>query len=597
MQQVSEEQRVAALRRYDVLDSPREEQFDQITAMAARLFNTQFSCITLVDESRFFFKSGFGVDIVELAREPGFCETTIQANGVHAIENAHEDPLSKTHSMVCNAPYIRFYAGAPLVTPEKINIGTLCILDPLSRKFSSSDHKLLRELADFVMFLFDRRRSELARKRKDKRTRNLQQLESLEALARGIVHDFNNLLVGVLGNASLAHELAPADEHLRVAIQHITDAANQAKDLTRQLMVYAGENPRSIRHFDLEKSLSEIVSLARSTAPKNVSIGFEVDPTTPIASGDEVQICQVAMNLISNAIESHRADDGNVIVKLSKRWISSTDTNQHVHGWLEPGPHLSLTVTDDGCGIPAAVSERMFEPYFSTKVSGRGLGMSIVQRIVKDHKGAIDVTSSTDGGTSISVLLPTTLETTEDQDEKRSETDISLQTSGTVLVVDDEELVARTTCLAVGSLGYQALAADSAQDALAMFDKNSNIDVVILDATISNVECGEIVEKIRRRHPKLPAVITSGHQLEDIAAQLGDVENLTFLPKPWTIERVGRFDRRRRRRLIARHCCRGGQFLSLAERGGFEPPVRYHRTLAFQASTLNHSATSPIFPN
>ena len=147
-----ERSRLAALRRYDLLDTPPEENFDRITAMTARLFDVDMTCITLVDKERFYFKSTFGADVTGVEHQPGFCDTTIQSEGVHCIEDTTMEPSVQNHPMVRNPPHVKFYAGFPLKTSDGFAIGTLCLLHPTTRAFSATDRALLREMSEFVMF-------------------------------------------------------------------------------------------------------------------------------------------------------------------------------------------------------------------------------------------------------------------------------------------------------------------------------------------------------------------------------------------------------------------------------------------------------------
>ena len=345
-----ERSRLAALRQYDVLDTPPEDNFDRITAMTARLFDVDITCITLVDKERFYFKSAFGADITELERQPGFCDTTIQNEGVYCIEDTTKDPSVQNHSMVRNAPHVKFYAGFPLKTSDGFAIGTLCLLHPTSRVFSATDRVLLREMSEFVMFQLDRRRLKAEIERREEDIRNVQKLESLGVLTSAVAHDFNNLLVGVLGSASLADsqiaETSPAKESLATIIH----AANQGRELTDQLLAYAGQRPLSPRPIDLSKMLSDMSPLIRSSLAKNATLELNCATDLPPVIGDSTQLRQVILNLITNASEAYEKNTGSVTVRLSSKLITALETESVRFGDLKSGKYVLLEVIDQGCG-------------------------------------------------------------------------------------------------------------------------------------------------------------------------------------------------------------------------------------------------------
>ncbi len=528
--------RLSALRQYDVLDSPPEEDFDRITALAARLFDAEIACITLVDQGRFYFKSTFGVDVKETARRPGFCSTAIESDDVYCIEDARADPFYDDHPMVIQPPHIRFYAGSALRTDDGFAIGTLCLMDSSCQAFGDAEKKLLRELAEFVMFHLDRRKWLLDSKKREESIRNVQKLESLGLLASGVAHDFNNLLVGVLGNASLASHQIGQDEPAQDAIADIVHAANQAVKLTDQLLAYAGQRTTSPSPIDLKHMLAEMAPLLRSSVSANSLIEVDVEDGLNQIVGDLTQLRQVVLNLVTNASESYGGKSGRIHIRLGKFHVDNPELSGAIIGDLTSANYVALEVEDDGCGMDDETLSSLFSPFFTTKISGRGLGMSIVQRIVRTHDGFIHVESSFNRGCNVMVILPTGDGKRRAPEEGQSNVRPLKSGSGTVLVVDDDELVLKITTSAVKSFGFDVICATDGNQAVRKLQCETDISAIVLDATMPGMTGAATLEEVRKSRPHLPTVITSGHHVDEISFQFSEFDKLTFLHKPWTIE-------------------------------------------------------------
>ncbi|HET6575405.1 MAG TPA: MASE1 domain-containing protein [Fimbriiglobus sp.] len=234
-----------------------------------------------------------------------------------------------------------------------------------------------------------------------------QKLESLGVLAGGIAHDFNNILTGILGHAELAAEETPRGSPLHDHLGGITDAARRAADRVRQLMAYAGKGPLAVRPLDLNAVVRDAADLAGVSAPKRCELRFEPGPGLPAVRADEAQVRQLVTSLIINAGEAVGDGPGLIrvrteVVCLSHPGEESSDSRPG----LAPGRYVALRVSDTGCGMTEAVRARVFDPFFSTKFVGRGLGLAAVQGIVKAHRGAVEVESHPGRGTEFTVLLP-----------------------------------------------------------------------------------------------------------------------------------------------------------------------------------------------
>lgn len=245
------------------------------------------------------------------------------------------------------------------------------------------------------------------RRQLEDQVRRAQKLESLGILASGIAHDFNNLMTPIVGTASLLSleisERSPLQRH----IETIRKAAQRATDLTAQMLTYAGERDPQLTRVDISETIDEMQLLLDASVRNGAALEICLDPNLPRVWADRVQISQVIMNLVGNAAEALGTEPGNIRL--------STESIEVDHKFLEacdlgakraPGPYVCMQVKDDGIGIDDATRERIFDPFFSTKQSNRGLGLAVVLGIVNQHAGALKIESEPRRGTCFSVLLP-----------------------------------------------------------------------------------------------------------------------------------------------------------------------------------------------
>jgi signal transduction histidine kinase len=241
----------------------------------------------------------------------------------------------------------------------------------------------------------------------ERRMQESQRLESLGLLAGGIAHDFNNILLAVAGNAAIAKlEVGPKSTAME-SITEIETAAFRAADLTRQLLAYAGNGQLMIRQVDVAELVRDTVKLVRRVASTFVVVDIEASSQPVFIEGDDVQLRQVVMNLVTNAFDALGDRPGHVHVSSGARDFDSAELGQIRSGAIaSPGRYAFISVTDDGPGIPSEAISRVFEPFYSTKGPGRGLGLAAVIGIVNAHRGAVIVDSREDHGTTFTVLFP-----------------------------------------------------------------------------------------------------------------------------------------------------------------------------------------------
>jgi PAS domain S-box-containing protein len=360
--------------------------------------------------------------------------------------------------------------------------------------------------------------------------RQAQRVESLGVLAGGIAHDFNNLLTGILGNASLAHEGLCSDDPARPLVRNVIAASQRAAELTQQLLAYAGKGLVCHQHLDLCDLVRDLMPLVRPAIPAGVEMVLDLAPT-PVTA-DAGQITQVVMNLIINAAEA-LSDSGTVVVTTGVEEVNG------VAHRLAPGRYACLRVRDTGCGMDERTLGRIFEPFFSTKFSGRGLGLAATLGIIHSHKGSITVESKPGKGTIFTVWLPAGHGATVMVKEPISPADPL--GSGAILVVDDEDLVRQIAKASLEAHGYTTLLASDGRSALDVVEVSGDrIRAVVLDVTMPGMTCEEIVSRLRGMQPTLPVIIASGHGTSEISQRFAARGINGFLQKPYTADQLAR---------------------------------------------------------
>ncbi len=377
--------------------------------------------------------------------------------------------------------------------------------------------------------LTDRRQAERGRLALEARIQQVQKLESLGVLAGGIAHDFNNLLVSILGNAGLALMDLPADSPARANLREIEVAALRASELTKQMLAYSGKGHFLVQPLDLSQVVGQMDALLRSSVPPDTGLTLDLAAGLPPVLADLAQLGQVLMNLVTNASDALSKGRGQVSIAtftgpMDRAALSATYLDDN----LPAGPYVMLQVRDSGCGMDAATRTRVFDPFFSTKFPGRGLGMAAVLGIVRGHRGAIRVESETGLGTTVTVFFPALAETA-----ARAEASEGLQhTRGLVLVVDDTEAVATVAERVLRRAGYDVQVARSGERALELFaERAGDISVVLLDLSMPGMDGLEVLERLRAARPDLPVLLSSGFQAPNPQALEG--RRVSYLQKPY----------------------------------------------------------------
>jgi PAS domain S-box-containing protein len=373
-----------------------------------------------------------------------------------------------------------------------------------------------------IMDITDRKQGEEERARMEEQMQQTQKLESLGVLAGGIAHDFNNLLMSILGHSSLAQtKLTPASP-ARDDLQQIETAALRAADLCSQMLAYAGKGKFSLEVIDLRSMIEDMARLLKVSITKKSILNLDLQKDLPPIEADPAQIRQVVMNLIINASEAIGEQSGVITVSTGvMKCDPDNPCEAYIGSDVPNGTFVYLEVSDTGCGMDRETQQRIFEPFFTTKFTGRGLGLSAVLGIIKAHKGACKLYSEPEKGTTFKALFPASLAADEIDHKKTMAEPREWTGSGTILLVDDENIVLNACKALLEALGYSVLTALNGCDALAIYREHcKEIDLVILDMTMPQMDGAETFNELRRHDPGVRIIIASGYTEQDIAPGL-----------------------------------------------------------------------------
>jgi len=394
-----------------------------------------------------------------------------------------------------------------------------------------------------IIDISERKQSEVELRSLEQQLRHKQKLESLGVLAGGIVHDFNNILTAILGNAEMAlYELSPMSP-ARNNIQEIEKSVKHATGVVKQMLAYAGKGRYVVEPIDAGRLVGEMAHLLEISISKKVDLRYNLDGSRPAFNGDVAQIHQVVMNLVINASEAIGDETG--VITLSTGVMNYDDANskegkeaRRVGLGEKPagGVYTFVEVTDTGCGMDAESIEKIFDPFFSTKFTGRGLGMSAVLGIVRGHHGALKIYSEVGEGSSFMLLFPAIEQTGSDfvVQKPADVGNADWRGSGTILIVDDEEMIRATCKQMLERQGFSVLTAADGREALDVYRQRAEeIKVVLLDLAMPRMDGEETLHKIQNLHPEVKVILFSGYSEWEVSQRFAGKGLAGFVKKPF----------------------------------------------------------------
>ncbi len=388
-----------------------------------------------------------------------------------------------------------------------------------------------------VVDVHERVQAQAERQDMERRMLHVQKLESLGVLAGGMAHDFNNILMAVLGHADLALAKLPAHAPARDHLEAIVTASRQASDLSRQMLAYSGRGRFIIEPIQLSDLVAEMAHLLKAAISKKALFNLKLEKGLPRVEGDATQLRQVLMNLITNASEAIGDRSGVITLctgamHCGRSYLTAATMDDD----LPEGLYVYMEVSDTGCGMDRNTLQRIYEPFFSTKFTGRGLGMAAVLGIVRGHNGAIRVYSEVGKGTTFKVLLPAA-PLAEESAETAPQAASAWSGGGRVLLVDDEETLRALGRAMLERLGFEVVTASDGREAVALYRQHRDeIDLVLLDLTMPHMDGEEAFRELRQINPEVRVVLCSGYTEQDVTARFAGKGLAGFIQKPYTLQ-------------------------------------------------------------
>jgi signal transduction histidine kinase/ActR/RegA family two-component response regulator len=375
-----------------------------------------------------------------------------------------------------------------------------------------------------------RQRAEQALRQTEERLRSAQKLEAVGLLAGGVAHDFNNILQVIRGHTEFLQEAVAGLPEAREDVATIRDAAERASQLTRQLLAFSRRQPLQIEPFDPSELVAEVIRMLRRILGEHIELQVDPLPAPALLVADKGQIGQVLMNLCVNARDA-MPEGGRIVIRLRQVAAGEPDEQQEVRA----GPHLELTVSDNGQGMPPEVKARLFEPFYTTKTMGKGtgLGLAVVYGIVRQHGGSIGVTSAPGAGTTFRILLPMGRAAAPAPAVPPGAAPAPGR--GTILLAEDDPQVRSVAMRFLEHGGYRVLLASDGEQAEALIRQHhADIRLAILDVIMPRRNGRQVYDYLRRHHPGIRVLFCSGYSAEMLPPGAVPDADFELLHKPYT---------------------------------------------------------------
>ena len=404
------------------------------------------------------------------------------------------------------------------------------------RDWTAAETDALRVAAGVLGAAFERHRAERERLGLERKMVESQKLESLGVLAGGIAHDFNNLLTSILGNASLLRYDLPKHSSMHFSLEQIEKASLRAADLCRQMLAYSGRGRFQLQRVDLARLVEDTTHLLKVSISKKVVLRFNFALDVPAVEADPTQLRQIVMNLVINASEAIGDRSGQItlttgLIHVDQAYLAT----MHLAPELPAANYAFIEISDNGCGMTPEVKARIFDPFYTTKFTGRGLGLAAVLGIVRGHGGALKVYSEEGKGTSFKVLLPVAAGAKADEPGPVARP-ATWRGHGHVLVVDDEEPVRVVAARVLESLGFKVSVAEDGRAGVAAFEAQPDaFCLVLMDLTMPHYDGVQAFGLMRRVRPDVKVILMSGYNEQDAITSFVGKGLAGFLQKPFDL--------------------------------------------------------------
>lgn len=380
------------------------------------------------------------------------------------------------------------------------------------------------------------------RRLRDQQIQRRQKMESLEILAGGVAHDFNNLLVGVMANADhLSRALESNPEQFQTCVE-IVQSSQRAAELCHQLLAYAGKAPRQEQALALSDLVERSTQFLKMALSPKANMVIQAAPDLPAISADPAHIRQVLLSLIANASDALHGDPGTITISTGVESLRESDFTRMLHQHAPmPGPYVFLDVTDTGAGIAEDAITRIFDPFYTTKHQGSGLGLAAVLGIVHAHRGLLSIRSAPGEGTTFRIYFQPTSESAipvEPEVVKHPPRE-TVSPGTTILVVDDEEMVRNAARRILEHSGYTVITAVDGQEGLEIFEaRHGELAAVLLDLTMPRMNGETACIKMRAIAPQVPIILSSGYSENESSSPAIFKEVAAYIRKPYRLKQL-----------------------------------------------------------
>ncbi len=384
------------------------------------------------------------------------------------------------------------------------------------------------------------------KKRLEAQLRQAQKMEILGSLAGGVAHDFNNLLTVILANLSILERFRDDVEKTRRSLDGVKSAVKRGAGIASQLLTFARKTEVSFENVDLNKFMTDMLSMIESTFPKSINVSTSLAKESTVVWADVNQVSQAFLNLCVNARDAledtsnGRKEGGSLSIRT--RVVEHAGLHTRFAD-ADPGRYVDVTVTDDGVGMNEETKNRIFEPFFSTKGPGKGtgLGLAVVYGVMRGHHGFIDVESVLGKGTTFHLYFPAQ---TQESVEKRVRSDKpgSLHGAGeTLLIVEDEEMLLESFRTSFEDRGYNVLTARDGEEAMKISAaRGKEITLVLLDVDLPKINGAELFKLMKTAKPNLKVIFCTGSIDPAFEARMREVGANGVIRKPYTLDEVAR---------------------------------------------------------
>ena len=505
-------ERLAAIRRMEILDRPVERNFQMLVELANSLLNTPVSLITIVTDNRQFFVSSAGLEEPWKSRREtplshSFCKLVVTQDSPLIVTDARIDPLV-CENLAIDDIGVAAYLGVPLRTEDNLVLGSFCVIDSVPRKWSQQDQFVVSKLASLAVSELETRIERLRQTTEfERRLRHSQKMEAIGQFTAGIVHDFNNFLATIQIYSDLLKEEFGKQEVPLNYVTEISKTISSATETVQQLLTWSRPNQEDLQSFELHDVVKDTLPMLQTGLPDNVQIELRSQQNCTVKTKPGL-IHQILINLCSNAEYAMRPNGGQMTIEISQASFNGPQDSKSEK-------YAKLSFSDTGTGVPPEILERVQDPYFTTKPIGEGTGLGLwtVFGIVHELGGEVRINSNIGVGTTFDIYFPC-ISCSENgctpAEPIAHPAAISSKTK--ILIVDDNEAIALGMKRQLTNRGYEAECTSDARHALQLISQcPTRFELVIVDQRMPYITGDRLADRTKSINPDIHVILCSGN--------------------------------------------------------------------------------------